>query len=101
VRDDSGRSFPKTLPLPGGLYAERKRCSRPNCRCAAGGDALHGPYLYRRWSDRGRLRRQYVKAADADWVRAGIAEWGRLHPPARATRDRLAELRRVMRDLEA
>src|SRR5688500_17225887 len=60
------RSSPKINPLPGGLYAERKRCNRPNCRCAAGGDALHGPYLYRRWSESGRLRRQYVKSAEAE-----------------------------------
>ena len=82
------------------MYAERKRCNRPNCRCAAGGEALHGPHLYRRWMQNGRLRRQYVKPADAERVRAGLAEWRRLHPPARATRDDLAELRRLMRNLE-
>jgi hypothetical protein len=94
------RSFPKIEPLPGGLYAERKRCNRPNCRCAAGGDALHGPYLYRRWLEGGRLRRRYVKPADAEHVRACLAEWRRLHPPARSTREFLAELRRLLRQLE-
>jgi hypothetical protein len=34
------------VPLPGGLCAERKRCNRPTCRCAASGAAFHGPYLY-------------------------------------------------------
>ncbi len=95
------RSFPKIGPLPGGLYAERKRCNRPNCRCAAGGEALHGPYLYRRWMEDGRLRRQYVKAADAERVRAGLAEWRRLHPPVRSARELLAELRRLFRQIEA
>ena len=95
------RSFPKIGPLPGGLYAERKRCNRPNCRCAAGGAALHGPYLYRRWLEHGRLRRQYVKAADAEQVRAALAEWRRLHPPARSARELLAELRRLFRELDA
>jgi hypothetical protein len=94
------RSAPKIVPLPGGLYAERKRCNRPNCRCIGGGDALHGPYLYRRWVEGGRLRSQYVKAADAERVRTGLAEWRRLHPPARSTRDQLAELRRLIRILE-
>jgi hypothetical protein len=87
-------------PLPGGLYAERKRCNRPNCRCSAGGEALHGPYLYRRWLENGRLRRQYVKAVDAERIRAGLAEWQRLHPPARSARDLLAGLRRLLRELE-
>ncbi len=94
------RSFPKIAPLPGGLYAERKRCNRPNCRCAAAGEALHGPYLYRRWVENGRLRRQYVKLADAERVRAGLAEWRRLHPPIRSARDLLAELRRLFRQIE-
>ena len=94
------RSFPKIAPLPGGLYAERKRCNRPNCRCAAGGEALHGPYLYRRWMENGRLRRRYVRPADADRVRAGLAEWRRLHPPIRSARELLAELRRLFRQIE-
>ena len=97
----SCRSFPKIGPLPGGLYAERKRCNRPNCRCAVGGEALHGPYLYRRWMENGRLRRQYVKPTDVERVRAGLAEWRRLHPPARSTRDVLEELRRLFRQLDA
>ena len=98
--NQKGRSVPKIVPLPGGLYAERKRCNRPACRCAAGGDALHGPYLFRRWVEDGRRRRQYVRAADAERVRAGLAEWRLLHPPARSTRDLLTELRRLMRALE-
>jgi hypothetical protein len=93
------RSFPKIVPLAGGLYAERKRCNRPKCRCAAGGDALHGPYLYRRWVENGRLRRQYVKPADAERIRIGLAEWRRLHPPARSTRELLTELRRLFRQI--
>ncbi len=94
------RSFPKIEALPGSLHAERKRCNRPNCRCVGGGEGLHGPYLYRRWLEGDRLRRQYVKAADAERVREGIAAWRRLHPPARSTRQELAELRRLLRQIE-
>jgi hypothetical protein len=86
------RSLPKMVPLPGTLRAEHKACGRPNCRCARG--ELHGPYLYRRWREHGRQRRQYVKPADAERVRAGIAAWRRLHPPARSARDTIRELRR-------
>ena len=92
--------FPKIETLPGSLHAERKRCNRPTCRCAAGGDALHGPYLYRRWLENGRLRSRYVRPADAERVRAALAEWRRLHPPARSLRDELAELRRLFRQFE-
>ena len=94
------RSFPKIEALPGSLHAERKRCNRPNCRCVAGGEALHGPYLYRRWLEGGHLRRQYVRPADAERVSAAMAEWRRLHPPARSARELLAELRRLFRQIE-
>lgn len=100
-QNKSRRFAPKTVPLPGRLYGERKRCNRLSCRCAAGGDALHGPYLFRRWVEQGQRRRQYVKAPDAERVRAGIAAWKRLHPPARSTRALLADLRRLTRELEA
>jgi hypothetical protein len=101
THSESRRSAPKIVPLPGRIYSERKRCNRPNCHCVAGGDALHGPYLSRRWLENGRRRRQYVRQADAERVRASLDAWRRLHPPARTTRDLLAKLRRLMRALEA
>src|SRR3954454_13793544 len=72
------RSFPKIKALPGGLYAERMRCNRTECHCSEGGDGLHRPYLYRRWLENGRRRRQYVSATDKDQVRAALAEWWRV-----------------------
>ena len=95
------RFAPKIQPLPGRLYAEWKRCNRLNCRCAAGGEALHGPYLYRRWLEDGRRRRQYVRPQDAERVKAGLAEWRRLHPPARSARDVIAEVRWLFREIDA
>ena len=88
----------KTPPLPGFLRAERIRCGKPACRCARGD--LHGPYLYRRWREGGRQRRQYVRATDVEAVRAGLAAWRRLHPPAWQTRQELAALRRLLRELD-
>jgi hypothetical protein len=100
TQNEECRSVRKIMPLSGGLYAEQKRCGRLTCRCSVGGDARHGPYLYRRWLENGRRRSQYVKSADADRVRDGIVEWRRLHPPARSARSLLAELRRLFRELE-
>ncbi len=47
-------------------------CGRSGCKCANG--ALHGPYFYRFWRERGRLRKAYVKPADLDAVRAACAK---------------------------
>ncbi len=49
-------------PLKGVVIAEMKRCGRHNCHCITG--RLHGPFYYRYYRDRGRLRKQYVRPAD-------------------------------------
>jgi hypothetical protein len=54
--------------LPGAVCTQWVRCSRAGCRCARG--QLHGPYFYRFWRERGRLRKQYVKRVDVEQVRA-------------------------------
>ena len=90
------RMLPKNGGGPGTLRAEFRRCGKPTCRCARRG-ALHGPYHYRRWREDGRQRRRYVKPDAVEQVRAALEEWRHLHPPARSTRDMLAELRRLSR----
>src|SRR5438105_839525 len=94
------RIVPKTPavePLPGSLHAAWVRCGKAGCRCTRG--ALHGPYWRRQWRERGRTRRQYVKQTDLEQVRAALAAWRERHPPARALRQEVAELRRLMRQL--
>ena len=86
-------SVPKIGRSPGVLHAEFRTCGKPNCRCARG--ERHGPYLYRRWREGGRQRRSYVKPAAAAQVAEALAEWRRLHPPARSMRSLLADLRRL------
>ena len=92
-----GGPLPKTPALPGSLHAEWKRCGKPGCRCARGHP--HGPYWYRRWREGGRQRKQYVPRQELPAVRAGIARWRALHPPAWPARRALAELRRLERAL--
>ena len=89
----------ETLPKKGALCAQWKRCGRPTCRCARG--RLHGPYHCLFWREGGRLRKRYVRRADVDSLRVAIAAWRRLHPPTWTTRQALAELRRLVRELDA
>lgn len=50
-------TFPK-MSAAGSLHLEFKRCGKPNCRCNNG--LPHGPYVYRRWRENGRQRRQHI-----------------------------------------
>ena len=69
-----GRMLPKAIPdkLPGSVQPQYVRCGNPDCRCVRG--ELHGPYWYRFWRDEtGRLRKEYVRLADLEKVRAACA----------------------------
>ncbi len=96
--EHAGRSLPKIEPLAGSLQPELKPCGRPACRCARG--LLHGPYWSLRWREGGRQHRCYVRPADLEQVQASLAAWCRLHPPARSLRVQLAELRRLVQQLD-
>ena len=50
-------------PHGGALLEQYVRCGKPNCRCREG--RLHGPYYYRFFRRGGRLRKRYVRGADA------------------------------------
>ena len=93
-----GHLLPKSDMLRGSLQPELKRCGKPACRCIHG--ELHGPYWSLRWREGGHQRRRYVRPDDLERVRADLDQWRRQHPPARAMRERLRELRRLLRDLD-
>lgn len=79
------------MPLSGVVLEQMVRCGKANCRCADGGP-LHGPYYYRFWRDKrdGRLRKAYVRKADAEAVRAACA----------ASRQDLAMIQAIRREAE-
>lgn len=68
-RKKVGKALPKIVPKPGSVHAEMKRCGRAGCRCANG--ELHGPYYYRFFRVRGKLRKRYVRPEDVASVSAG------------------------------
>lgn len=94
----SGHLPRKIRPLPGCLSASLQRCGKASCRCGRGD--LHGPYWSRFWREGGRRRREHVRAQDLEQVRAAVALWRRLHPPARTLRAQLGELGRAFRALQ-
>jgi hypothetical protein len=83
-------ALPKTLP--GTVCAQLVRCGRPGCRCARG--SLHGPYFYRLWREGGRVRKEYVRPADLERVRAQCQA-------RRQARRELAGWREVWRQMAA
>ncbi len=59
--------------LSGSVIAQRVRCGRPNCHCKASDAALHGPYFYHFWRERGRLKKRYLRRAEIEATRQACA----------------------------
>lgn len=74
------KTLPKTRSKPdenavfrGSVIAQYVRCGRSNCRCAAPGAVLHGPYYYHFWRDGGQLKKRYIPRGDAKAVQMACA----------------------------
>jgi hypothetical protein len=71
----AGVSAQRRIPLPksrslGALVEQWVRCGKPGCRCVRG--QLHGPYFAVMARPDGRLRKRYVRLADAATVRSTL-----------------------------
>lgn len=62
------------LVLRGTLTTSRRRCGKPNCRCATG-EPHESPAL--RFTDAGRYRTVTLREADVAEVAAGLARYDR------------------------
>ncbi len=66
------------LVCPGTLYERKKKCGRPNCRCATDPEALHGPYY--EWNKRegGRLVHKIVSPEQAEEIKKAIENYRKI-----------------------
>jgi hypothetical protein len=106
AHDAAGRILRHLLrdhPLtPGSFYLQKRRCGKPNCRCARG--QLHTAWVITRSQD-GATRTFMVPAQDRARLRQLTAEYRRYHRARAALAkrqaqaldlaDQLAQLRRV------
>ncbi len=66
------RRFSNGLVLRGTLTTSRRRCGKPNCRCASG-DPHESPAL--RFSEGGQYRTVTLTAADVGEIEAALARY--------------------------
>lgn len=88
-------SLPKT---PGAVCRQWKRCGKPGCRCARGD--LHGPYYCYFVRIGGRLRKRYLRAAEAAPLSAACAASRQQRRADRQSRRKLQEISAELRQLE-
>ncbi len=63
---------PEPLVLRGSVFTFRRRCGKPNCRCASG-DAHESPALS--YTEDGKTKTLTLTGADLDEVVAGLARY--------------------------
>jgi hypothetical protein len=51
------------LPKKMAICLQYRKCGKPGCRCQAG--ALHGPYYFFFYRADGKLKKTYIRKADA------------------------------------
>src|SRR5262249_25841354 len=96
VQTKNRQTLPKTLP--GVVCAQWVRCGRANCRCARG--QLHGPYHYRFFRVGGRLKKEYVRPAELEEVRARCEARRQARRDLRAAWDTWRLMRAAVRQVE-
>jgi len=85
------RSRPGPLMVRGTLFTLRRRCGKPNCRCATG-QAHESPALA--YPEGGRTKTITVAAADVEQVRAALQRYNTARAALDASADAgLADLR--------
>ncbi len=86
------------MPLKGVVIREMKRCGKHACRCSSG--ALHGPYHYRYYRERGRLRKRYVRPQDVQGTLARIEARRHTLAERRAAQQQLRLLITAMKEMD-
>ena len=89
--------LPKPPSRRWSLQPEWKRCGNPSCRCARG--YLHGPYWYRRWREDGKQRKQYLPRDRVTEELLVIEARRRDRPSTWSTRQLLAELKQLEKEI--
>ena len=89
MKTESAEMLPQIMA--GSVCKQLKTCGKTNCRCMRTGQK-HVHY-YRFYRENGRLRKQYVRSADLERVRAACAAHKQMRAKLRAGR---AEYKRVL-----
>ncbi len=99
----TAKVLPKTASeiINGGLYIQRVRCGKQNCKCASG--KTHSAYYF--FSRRnGKLIKTYVRKSDvkafSELVKAATNERAERRQSSRSSRELLKRLRESMREYE-
>ena len=86
------------LPKKMAICIQYRKCGKPGCRCNAG--ALHGPYFFYFYREDGKLKKSYIRKAEAKALWEHYSRWRQIQKQRAADRREFTELCREVRRLD-
>jgi hypothetical protein len=86
------------LPKKTAICQQFRKCGKAHCKCNAG--QLHGPYFYYFYRVNGKLKKSYIRKADADELWESYSYWRELQKKRRADRKEFTEAYRELRRVD-
>jgi hypothetical protein len=86
------------LPKTMAICQQFRKCGKAGCKCNSG--SLHGPYFFYFYRENGRLRKSYIRNAEAQALWESYSEWRQIQKQRAADRKKFTELCRELRHLD-
>ncbi|MEN3332044.1 MAG: hypothetical protein V7641_1409 [Blastocatellia bacterium] len=86
------------LPKNTAICQQFRKCGKAGCKCNVG--ALHGPYFFHFYREDGKLKKSYIRKADAAELWESYSRWRLVQKQRAADRREFTELCREMRRLD-
>jgi hypothetical protein len=83
------------LPKKMAICQQFRKCGKAGCKCSAG--ALHGPYFFFFYRENGKLKKSYIRKADAAELWEAYSARREFQKRRAADRKEFTELCREMR----
>jgi hypothetical protein len=85
------------LPKKSAICKQFRKCGKPSCKCNTG--SLHGPYFFYFYREDGKLKKQYIRKADAPELWEGYSQRRAQQKQRAADRREFTEFSRELRRL--
>lgn len=86
------------LPKTSAICQQFRKCGKAACNCNRG--ALHGPYFYYFYRIDGKLKKSYIRKADAAELWKSYSYWREVQKKRAADRREFTEFSRELRRID-
>jgi hypothetical protein len=78
------------LPKGKAICQQFRKCGKPSCKCNSG--SLHGPYYFYFYREDGKLKKSYIRKAEAQALWESYSQQRELQKQRAADRKRFTEM---------